>query len=114
VASPDSESAAVSALDTPPKAWPARQEVRPALFKPPPPPLGPSPNPSRAACACSRAATTGIKLAAAAHDLRFSSTFDPSQHNHELQDVALHLLSPSPSPAQHQSAASALDPSRPP
>jgi hypothetical protein len=60
------------------------------------------------------AATAGVKLAAATHDLRFSSTFDPSQHHQELQAVELRIPLFSPSPGKRRSAAAPCGPSRPP
>jgi hypothetical protein len=60
-------------------------------------------------------AAAGVELvAAAAHDLPLPLTFEPNQPHQELRDVALHLLSLSPSPAEHRSTAALEEQYRPP
>jgi hypothetical protein len=86
----------------------------PVLFKPPPPPLGRNralaapPSRRRLQCAAGHGQST------AATRFRRSNRHSRSRRVQELRRVALHLLSPSPSPPQRRSIAAPCGPSRPP
>jgi hypothetical protein len=70
-----------------------------------------SQNPSRCRPAFLRRRTTQVRCRLGPPSQTPAGTH---RRRREVHDVALHLLSPSPSPAQHRSAAASLDPSRPP